>query len=262
MSKPDVQIFLEELEKLDPGVKKEELNVIPVEKISKPDEIIKPEPEAIISTRIYIDYIYLQELKDNDYNLDSYTMIDLSRNKDDIKISDGYYFILFTNESKMGREYLQRWLELAKVTKNDYCKMAYTNLTFEKKILNNFKSLGNIEHLYHPYNWAKFIEVPFMLVYKNHWPVGFYNGETNQASLLKFIIEDIYENLKPIEKKHTKRKDIREMIEGKNQSVEKNIKVETIKQRAIESDRKKKENIKKINPKTQEILSDINYLDN
>lgn len=260
MSKPDVQIFLEELEKLDPGVKKEELNVIPVEKISKPDEIVIPDPEPIIATRIYIDYIYLKELKDNDYNLDSYTMIDLSRNKDDIKISDGYYFILFTNESKIGREYLQRWLELAKIVKEDYCKMAYTNLTFEKKILNNFKSLANIEHLYHPFNWAKFIEVPFMLVYKNHWPVGFYNGEANQASLMKFIIEDIYENLKPIKKNHIKRKDIRDMVGNKNSYEESKIKKEAIKNRAIENDKIKKENIKNIDPRKQEILSDTDYL--
>ena len=188
-------------------------------------------------------------------------MIDLARDQTEIKNNDGYYFILFMDESASGKEYLQRWLELAQIAKNDYCKLAYTNLSFEEKILDNFKKLARIENLNHPFYWAHFIEVPFMMVYRNYWPVGFYNGPKNQSALMDFIVKDVYEGLIPISKEHYNRRDNEQNLKEEILESERKIEARTLHERALEEDKEEKEKIKEIDPKTQEILEGIKYLD-
>ena len=261
MNKSDIDIFIEELEKVDPEISKEELNVVPIQRETRPEELRPLYPAPDIKTRVYTDYTYIKELTDSDFNISGETLIDLTRNKEDIKISNGYFFILFIDESSLGKEYLQRWLELAQIVKDDYCNLAYVNLSFEKKILENFKKLASIENINHPFYWARFMEIPFMMVYKNHWPVGFYNGAKNQNSLVKFIIEEIYESLSNIDKNHFRRNEVSELIEEEIKESEKKIESYSIKEKAELEDRKEKEKIKNLDPRKQEILDSVNYLD-
>ena len=261
MSKEDIDLFIEELEKVDPEIREENLNVVPLERVERPDEVTPLYPSPDIKTRLYTDYPYLRELKSSDFNLKLDTLIDLSREGEELKINDGYFFILFMEETNSGKEYLQRWLELAQIVKNNYCKLAYINLTFETKVLDNFKKLGSLENLNHPFYWARFMEVPFMMVYRNYWPVGFYNGPKNQNNLINFIIKDIYEGLTPIEKIHSLRRDIEENLAEEILESEKKIEARTLKERAIMEDKKEKEKVKELDPKTQEILEGVNSLD-
>jgi len=258
MDKSDLDLFLEELEKVDPEITKEELNVVPVTRVERPEEVTPVYPSPEIKTRIYTDYRFIRELKERDFNLKLDTLIDLSRETEELKINDGYYFILFMNESDDGREYLQRWIELAQIAKNDYCKLAFVNLTFETKILENFKKLARIENINHPFYWARFTEFPFMMVYRNYWPVGFYNGPKLQPNFLDFIIKDIYQGTMIISKEHTLRSTLNSSLENELVESEKKIEVRTLKERAVEEDKKRKEKLKELDPKNQEILENIN----
>lgn len=260
MDKSNLDIFLEELEKVDPEVNKEDLKVVPLERVERPEELTPLYPSPDLKTRVYTDYTFIRELKDEDFNIDLDTMIDLSRTEEKLKINDGYYFILFMDESEIGKEYLQRWLEIAQIAKDNYCKLAYVNLTFENKILANFKKLANISNINHPFFWARFLETPYMMVYRNYWPVGFYNGPKNIGVIIDFIIKDVYEGLRQIDKNHILRKESEEYLREELLESEKKIQARTLLERAEKEDKLEKTKLKEIDPKNQEILEGVNYL--
>lgn len=232
--------------------------VMPLSVESVPQNILPEAPPPKILTRVYANYIYLKEFLTDDFNIDNPVMIDLKRkdSKGD-QINKGYWFILFMDESSKGREMLQRWLELAQIIKDDYCKLGFCNLTFEHQVLEKFKDLGRIEYTSHPYTWAKFTENNFMMVYRDHWPQGFYNGQVNQKILANFIIEKIANGLVPIEKDHVRREDYQQEL----YIAEERLEEKELKRKAEEDDKKKQEEIKKINPTEQQVSDGINFLE-
>ena len=144
--------------------------------------------EPIIITRTYINYKYMREFKDEDFDLNSKTLIDLKidREKDE-QINSMPYFILFMAETNnVSKRYLDTWLQLSKIVKNDKCYLGFCNLDFESGIFNNFKKLREKEYIDHPFYWARFIETPFMMVYRGGWPQGFYNDSINLQKLIEY----------------------------------------------------------------------------
>ena len=251
----ELNVIKGRLEEQEPDVDTNDLDIIPVKQEEAPPELEKVEENINpdIKTRVYISYPYLKELLSDDFNINEPTMIDLVRKEE----NSGYWFVLFMDESVQGRNFLQLWLELAQIVKNDYVKMAYCNLTFEKEIFKKFRELGKVENLDHPFAWAKFLEVPFMMVYRNFWPQGFYNGPMSQKAIVDFIMLKANNGLIEIEKTHPRRRD----FSGQIFQSEKKLEVEELREKAKEEDKKKQEELKEIDPRTQQVTHGVNFLE-
>jgi hypothetical protein len=248
----DIDVFAGEEDNEDLSFENINSDQLPVE--MQEIEVALPD----IKTRSYVDYTYLKELTNDDFDLDSYTLIDLKRkDKKGELINDGNWFILFMDESKTGKMYLQRILELAQILKNDYAQIAYVNMTFERKIFKNFRELSNIAQINNPMNWAKITNIPFMLVYRDRWASGFFNRELNQENLADFIINKASNALEILDKTEQKVNNFKNQI----RESEKNIERINLLNRAKEDDIKEKEKIKEINPRTQQISEGINFLE-
>jgi hypothetical protein len=156
------------------------------------------EEEPIVITRTYINYKYMREFTDNDFDLNSKTLINLKVDNElnsktlkdtnvDNEINASPYFILFMAETNnISKRYLNTWLELAKLVKNDKCHLGFCNLDFENGVFTNFKKLREKDYIDHPFYWARFIETPFMMVYRGGWPQGFYNDSINLQKLNEY----------------------------------------------------------------------------
>ena len=144
--------------------------------------------EPIVITRTYINYRYMREFKDEDFDLSSKTMIDLKVDREKGEQQNAMpYFILFMAETNsVSKNYLQTWLQLSRTIKNDKCYLGFCNLDFEKGIFNKFKKLREKEYLDHPFHWARYVEIPFMMVYRGGWPQGFYNDSMNLQKLIEY----------------------------------------------------------------------------
>jgi hypothetical protein len=152
---------------------------------------IKPK----LLNRTYIDYPYLIELRDEDFKTDSDTKINLN-----IKNIEKPYFVLFIDQTPESQRYLKMWLKMAEEIKNEYCILSFCNLTFEKKIDKNFKELSRISNIAHPFYWARYQRLPFALVYRDGWPVGFYNGGFDFQLIISFCITVVPDFTKEVEK--------------------------------------------------------------
>lgn len=255
----DLKLLKELLQEDEPEVEPENLNVVEVKPEEFPPEVNFPAPTPDIKTRIYTNYIFLKEFLDKDFNVDEPTMIDLKREKE----NEGFWFIIFLDETQSGRELLQRWLELAQIIKKDYLNLGYCNITFEKKIFTNFKNLTKIENIDHPFYWARYIQIPFMLVYRNYWPVGFYLGDLNQQALVNFVIDEASNPLVELNKVFKRRTNImREtQIMESERKLKEGYKEEELRDKAFEEDKKRKDELKKIDFRNQEITRGVSLKD-
>jgi len=157
--------------------------------------------------RTIIDYKYLREFKDKDFNLTSRHFIDLLYDEDDSTIKKltkenlKPYFILFMSDSNTAsKAYLNVWLQLAQEIKDDKCYLGFCNLEYEKNVKEAFKLIGS--EIDHPYYWARYKEVPFMMVYREGFPQGFYNSSIDIKSLIEFCIEKVSVKGEEITKTH------------------------------------------------------------
>jgi hypothetical protein len=246
----DIEYLKNILKDEDPDIQEEDLNIV---KSEPPLKEFSKSPE--FKTRIYIEFPYLKELTEKDFDLESPTLISLKREYE----NNGNWLILFTDESVLGKNYLQRILEIARILKNDYCKIGYANLSYEKKILENFKKLSNIEEINNPFWWARLQGVPWFLVYRNFWPVGYYSGKVNQTNLATFIVKKVGDSLAKIDKEDFLT-NVDNIYGPEIDKSEEKIKTEELLERAKEEDKQKKEDITKINPREQ-IISDSVDLD-
>lgn len=252
---PDVKELRELLGAEEPEIAEEKPEIVSVQPEARPEEVTLPAPTPDIKTRIYANYPYLKEFTDADFNTQEATLIDLNREK----FKKGFWFIVFIDESQTGKEFLQRWLELAQFIKEDYLKLAYCNLTFEKKIFNNFKELGKIENIDHPFSWAKYVQVPFILTYRNSWPQGFYTGEIKQQDLINYIIDEASNPLVVLSKENIRRKN--NIVIRSEEKLEKEFKIEDLRNRAFQEDKTRKEKLKNTNFQTQEISEGFKFND-
>ena len=157
--------------------------------------------------RTYIDYKYLREFGNDDFNINSRTFIDLLYCEDDEKLKEitkdnlRPYFILFMADSnKASKNYLNVWLQLAQEIKDDKCYLGFCNLDYEIAVKGVFKLLSDQPD--HPYFWARFLEVPFMMVYRDGFPQGFYNGSIDLKSLTEFCTDYVSLKGAQIDKRH------------------------------------------------------------
>lgn len=174
-----------------------------------------------IISQTHVMYQYLTELKEKNFNVEEKTLIDLIiTDKEDNEIEKRIKpnLILFISENKLSKSFLKIFLQLAKEIKDDKCELCYCNLDFEDQVLKNFKILNEKENLDHPFRWAKFVESPFILGYKEGWPVGIYNYSVDVQSLIEFCNEYMVFGGKKLSKEYKYRPEIFEF--NKEKSIE------------------------------------------
>lgn len=161
--------------------------------------------EPVFITRSYIKYNYLRELKDNDFDLENKSLITLVIDEEHEENKEPHFILFMKESNENSKKYLQQFLNLAKAIKNDKCEIAFVNLEFEEKILENFKKLGTKECIDHPYCWARFTETPFIMVYRDGWPQGFYNGSVNPKNMSDFCTDVVSVIGSKVPKEHAER---------------------------------------------------------
>lgn len=226
-----------------------------------PDAVKDPLTEPVIITRTYTEYPYLKEFNTDDFNLDSYTKIDLKRTKindegKEVYANNGYYLILFMDESNVSKQYFKRLLDLSTLTRETKGKLGYCNIFFEKKILKAFQDLSEIKNIHHPFYWARYIETPFLIIYKEHWPQGFYNGNMRLDDLMNYVRDELSNPIAPVDTKHTLRKDI-SMAFSK---IERKFDLEEEKRKLREKQEKQRLELKELDTKKQQIAEGVNFL--
>lgn len=222
------------------------------------DEFKEPDITPQLLTRTYINYPYLKELRDSDFDLKSRALIDFVTKDEDINnLNVGAWFVLFHDESPVSQKYLRVWSELARIIKNNRCYLGHCNLSFEKKIYQNFVKLGNRDYVNHPFSWAKYRETPFMIVYRDSWPQGFYNGTIYLAELVDFCNEEVANDTKEISKLFVRRRDLREEILMRDRVILKQITQE----RKLEREKKEREEEKTIDTSRQKISRGVDFLE-
>ena len=223
-----------------------------------PEEFKAPDITPELLTRTYVNYPYLKELRDSDFDLKSRTLIDfVSKDEDISNLNIGAWFVLFHDESAASRKYLRIWTELARTIKNNRCYLGHCNITFEKKIYQNFVKLGDRDNVNHPFAWAKYREAPFMMVYRDSWPQGFYNGTVYLAELVDFCNEEVTNDMKEISKMFVRRTDLREEILMRDREILKQLSRE----RKIEREKKEKKEEKEIDTNNQKISRGVDFLE-
>lgn len=221
-----------------------------------PLEFKEPDVAPKLRSRVYVNYPYLKELRDSDFCLKSRTLIDFNIKDVDINnLNVGAWFVLFHDESAASQKYLRVWLELARIVRNDRCYLAHCNLAFEKKIYKNFLALGDRNNINHPFAWAKYREAPFMMVYRDSWPQGFYNGTIYLQELIDFCAEEVANDNRELSKMFVRRRDIQEEIITRDRAILRQIAVERKKARELQEKEKEKE----IDPSRQKIARAVDF---
>jgi hypothetical protein len=242
-------------------VTEDDIQIEHIEPNEFPQEVRDPLTEPVIITRTYTEYPFLKEFSTEDFNLLSDTKIDLKRTKlndegKDMIVNNGYYLILFMDESSVSKQYFKRILDLSTITRETKGKLAYCNVFFEKKIMKAFQDLNEIKHIHHPFYWARYIETPFLMIYKEHWPQGFYNGNMRLDDLMSYVRDELSNPLSQVDQRHILRKDISMAIS----KVERKFDLEEEKQKLHEKQEQQRIELKKLDTKRQMVAEGVNFM--
>lgn len=118
----------------------------------------------------------VKRLTANDFDLDSKEMITL-------KYSD-CMLVLFYVQNTESSELVTIWATVAQQVAGPI--FGAINMLSERKVAEAFtrvKSDGS-----NPLHWASLKQYPFILVYRNRWPVAVYNGKRNVESIIDYSL--------------------------------------------------------------------------
>jgi hypothetical protein len=211
-----------------------------------------PDVIPLLKSRTYIDYPYLTELEDAEFDIESATMINLS---EEMSKREHPFFILFIKQDPESQRYLKIWLTIAEMVKNEHCDMAFCNLQFEKKVNQNFKKLGERKFFSHPFFWARYQRAPFALVYRDGWPQGFYNGGFFPQDLLAFITDRVNNPAASFDKNQKIRPDLISSL--RKREMELMNELDDTREREDEYDEKMK--LKEMDPREQIIAHAVKF---
>lgn len=96
---------------------------------------------------------------------------------------DDCILILFYTENTESIKLMSIWAEAAKQIAGPI--FAGVNLLYERQVAEAFTRL-NMEDT--PLRWAALRQSPFILVYRNGWPVAFYNGDRSVQSIIDYAL--------------------------------------------------------------------------
>lgn len=116
------------------------------------------------------------KLCDTDFNLKSDQMIT-------IKYKD-LLMILFYASNTESEKLLKLWNIAAKQTIG--VTFAAVDLINEKNVANAFSKLNQLNT---SLKWASLKNIPFVLIYKDGWPISYYTGKYNINSIVNFSLK-------------------------------------------------------------------------
>jgi len=115
-------------------------------------------------------------LKNEDFNTNSEDLISLKNKLCSV--------ILFYVENKESKLLSELWELIAKkIPGNILCAC---NLNSEVKISQAFIQVKQNQN--HPFYWTGIQQAPFILIYRDGWPQGFYNGTRSISAISDFIL--------------------------------------------------------------------------
>lgn len=135
-----------------------------------------------MSNNIENSYLCLQssssvvKLCDTDFNLKSNEMIT-------IKYKD-LLMVLFYASNTDSEKLLKLWNAAAKQTIG--VTFAAVDLINEKNISNAFSKLNQLNT---SLKWASLKNIPFVLIYKDGWPISYYTGKHNISSIVNYSLK-------------------------------------------------------------------------
>lgn len=157
---------------------------------------IEPSDDNKFTRRLYISSENLKEYISRDFRTASDDYITLVEEDE-----DNYIMVLFIWENIECQDYLKKFLQMSNSCKDNKFKFKYCNLEYEEGIRNGFRALSSLYN--HPLFWCTETNKvwnntsnnefdddyknPFVLIYKDKWPQGFYDSEFNVFSMSEFI---------------------------------------------------------------------------
>lgn len=118
----------------------------------------------------------IKRLDSNDFNLESQDLITLK--------SDSCVIILFYIDNNESYQLVNIFGNAANQTAGTI--FAAVNMKVERRIAEAFGKLRGDSN--HPLNSFGLQQFPFILVYRNHWPVAFYNGPREVQSIIDWSL--------------------------------------------------------------------------
>jgi len=117
----------------------------------------------------------VKQLTQEDFELDSDAQIKLKNNS--------CVLVLFYNDNVESKNLLEIWNSAGKQTVGPI--FASLNLNQNRILAQAFTNLNMKNTSLH---WAALKTIPFILVYQNRWPIGFYNGERSVQDLIDYSL--------------------------------------------------------------------------
>lgn len=119
----------------------------------------------------------LRIFKENDFSLDS---------KDKVCIfDDDCYMILFYGEDEESISYLDSFTKAAEHSPGPM--FGTCNVDLETEVEKSIVEIMNEND--HPFKWISTGEIPFIVVYRNGYPIWFYEGPNDMESMVTFSID-------------------------------------------------------------------------
>lgn len=115
-------------------------------------------------------------LRESDFTLGAKELVTVN--------SNDCMLILFYAENRESKNLALVWAEAAAQVAGPV--FAAVNLLMEKKVAEAFTRLSS--DINHPLHWAGMQGLPFILVYRQGWPVSFYNGERTVETLIDYAL--------------------------------------------------------------------------
>jgi len=95
---------------------------------------------------------------------------------------DGCILALFYDETPLSKEFLDVFTKTSQVYTN--AMFAICHMELEDSVLDGLMTIGM--DYQHPLNWAAVRAFPFILIYRNGYPVNFYDGPPDYDIFLQF----------------------------------------------------------------------------
>jgi hypothetical protein len=118
----------------------------------------------------------VKQLQDGDFTLDSRELICLKY--------DNCIIVLFYSDNAESTDLVKIWANASSQVAG--AVFGAVHLGLEKGIASNFNKINMNPN--HPYHWARLQQMPYILVYREGWPVAFYNGQRATQPIIDYAL--------------------------------------------------------------------------
>jgi len=131
---------------------------------------------ANLPTFFYVSGLNLERFTAADFNLDQKDSITLRR--------DGCWLVLFYVQNLESKELAEIWVTVARQVPGPH--FAAIDMVNENRVAQAFMDIRSSAG--HSLHWAGLRQYPFIMVYRNGFPVAFYNGARETGAIVDFAL--------------------------------------------------------------------------